>query len=62
MDLVVMSPVRIAIELDRAAIRRKSLFKLEQFDGLRFVILRKSARVIQCRPQGNEPHGTHQGV
>lgn len=39
-DLVVTSPVRIAIELDRARIRNKSLFKLAQFDGLRFVILR----------------------
>ena len=44
-DLVVTRPVRIAIELDRARMRKKSLFKLAQFDGLRFVILRQGSRV-----------------
>jgi len=56
-DLVVASPVRIAIELDRARVRKKSLFKLAQFDGLRFVILRQSARVLKCELQRNEPDG-----
>jgi hypothetical protein len=51
-DLVVTSPVRIAIELDRASVRKKSRFKLAQFDGLRFVILRQGARVMQCEHQG----------
>jgi len=56
-DLAVMNPLRIGIELDRATIRKKSLFKLAQFDGLTFVILRQSARVVQCKPRGDELNG-----
>jgi len=57
-DLVVTSPVRIAIELDRARMRNKSLFKLAQFDGLRFVILRQGSRVLECALQQGAPNGS----
>jgi len=57
-DLVVTRPVRIAIELDRARMRKKSLFKLAQFDGLRFVILRQSSCVLECALQQVEPNGS----
>ena len=56
-DLVVMSPVRIAIELDRTSVRKKSRIKLAQFDGLRFVILRQSARVLEYEVQQNRHDG-----
>jgi len=58
-DLVVTSPVRIAIELDRARVRKKSLFKLAQFDGLRFVILRQGSRVLECAGQQGAPDGSN---
>ena len=58
-DLVVTSPVRIAIELDRARVRKKSLFKLAQFDGLRFVILRQGSRVLECALQQGAPDGSN---
>jgi hypothetical protein len=48
-DLVVISPLRIGIELDNAITRKKSLFKLSHFDGLGIVILRKSGRIITCK-------------
>lgn len=56
-DLVVTSPVRMAIELDRTSARKKSRFKLAQFDGLKFVILRQGARVIQCELQAHNLSG-----
>lgn len=45
-DLVVTRPIRIALELDFKSPRKNSILKLEQFFGFRFVILRKSRRVI----------------
>jgi hypothetical protein len=45
-DLVVTRPIRIALELDRNTPRKKSLMKLSQFKGLRFVILRRGRRII----------------
>jgi len=45
-DLAVVHPVRIGLELDRNSPRKNSLFKLKQFKGLRFVILRESRRII----------------
>jgi hypothetical protein len=39
-DLVVTSPYRIGIELDRGAPRDKSLLKLSRFEGLRVIVLR----------------------
>jgi len=50
-DLVVFSPCRIAIELDKSRIREKSKFKLSLFEGLKFVILRETGEVISL----NEP-------
>jgi hypothetical protein len=59
-DLVVTNPTRLAIELDRVGVRKKSRFKLSQFDGLKFVILRQSGRVIECelRRKGNSGDNT----
>lgn len=45
-DLAVMHPVRIGLELDRNSPRKNSLFKLGQFRGLRFVILRECRKII----------------
>lgn len=42
-DLVVTSPERIAIELDRLTPRRNSISKLSRFDGLGVVVLREQA-------------------
>jgi hypothetical protein len=39
-DLVITSPIRMAIEIDNISPRQKSLFKLRDFVGLRVVILR----------------------
>jgi hypothetical protein len=47
-DLVVMHPIRIGLELDRKSPKRFSLFKLSQFEGLRFVILREDKRIVPC--------------
>ena len=56
-DLVVTSPRRIAIELDRVGVRKKSQVKLAQFDGLKFVVLRHSGRVIACEKKGQNETG-----
>jgi hypothetical protein len=45
-DLAVTDPVQIGIELDRNSPRKYSLFKLAQFKGLRFIVLRGRKRVI----------------
>jgi len=45
-DLAVIHPVRIGLELDCKSPRKNSLFKLTQFKGLRFVILREGKRII----------------
>jgi hypothetical protein len=50
-DLVVLEPFRAAIELDLASPRKKSLFKLRQFSGERFVVLRKGLRIVRCLPK-----------
>ena len=50
-DLAVMHPVRIGLELDRKSPQKKSLFKLKQFQGVRFVILRESRRIIPVDEQ-----------
>jgi hypothetical protein len=39
-DLVVAAPLRVGIELDHTAPRKKSLLKLREFDGLKVIVLR----------------------
>jgi hypothetical protein len=46
-DLVVHAPFRAAIELDNVRPRIKSVFKLRSFSGERFVILRRSKKVLR---------------
>ncbi|HEY2459610.1 MAG TPA: hypothetical protein VGI16_02335 [Candidatus Acidoferrum sp.] len=48
-DLVAtQADIRVAIELDNVITRKKSRFKLSQFEGPGFIILRQSARIIPC--------------
>ena len=46
-DLVVLAPVRFAIELDNKISRGGSLKKLAQFDGERFIVLRHGPRILR---------------
>ena len=43
-DLVITSPERVAIELDRKKPRKKSILKLRQFDGVKIIVLREKSR------------------
>jgi hypothetical protein len=45
-DLVVFKPFRAAIELDNVHPRTKSVCKVKSFSGERFVILRKSKKIL----------------
>jgi len=57
-DLVVLSPCRIGIELDNVIVRKKSRFKLSQFDGSGFVVLRQSGRIVECKKAPNPNPGS----
>jgi len=46
-DLVVFQPFRAAIELDNVHPRAKSIHKVKSFAGERFVVLRRSKRIIR---------------
>ena len=70
-NLVVMHPVRVGIELDNFTPREKSLRKLREFNGVKVVVLRqgrggryrkKDVTVIECgqpRAAGGVAHGSH---
>ncbi|MGB7283324.1 MAG: hypothetical protein WBE13_13760 [Candidatus Acidiferrum sp.] len=45
-DLVVLEPFRMALELDTVNPRSKSVIKLKTFSGERYVFLRASRRII----------------
>ncbi len=46
-DLVVFQPFRAAIELDNVKPRKKSILKVRSFSGERFVVLRRSKRIMR---------------
>lgn len=56
-DIVVLSPVRLAIELDRVRVRKKSWLKLAAFPGHRLAITRSP--VIQFHLPEPEPRDHH---
>jgi hypothetical protein len=45
-DLVVLEPFRMALELDTASPRRKSFIKLKTISGERYVYLRTSRQIV----------------
>jgi hypothetical protein len=45
-DLVILEPFRMALELDTANPRKKSLIKLRSFSGERYVYLRASRQIV----------------